>query len=121
MVCHASRTSGSDSEHVAVHAHVVPGEAMSHAVLLGLDNWSHVPVRKYRDVGETETMVTVAGQVDQSDKSDQAFSKWAEKAVGLVEGTGSGSGIVRYAGKDALWPDHLTAVIYAITRNCKRL
>lgn len=67
-----------------------------------------VLVRKYRDVSETETRMTFAGQVEQLDKSDQYFSKWVDNAVGMVEGTGGGSTVLRHAGRDMLWPDDTT-------------
>ena len=41
-----------------VFAHVVPEKAMTVDVLLGRDSWSHFPIRKYRDVNETTTIVT---------------------------------------------------------------
>lgn len=70
--------------------------------------WVPVLVGKNRDVSETETMMIIAGQVEQSDNSDQGFSKWVDNAVGMVKGTGGGSAVVRHAGSDMLWPDNLT-------------
>ena len=43
-------TSRSSTVCLVVNAHIVPDTAMSTAVLLGRDGWSHFPVRKYRDV-----------------------------------------------------------------------
>ena len=45
---------------MVVHANGVPDTTMSIALLLARDSWSHFPVRKYRDVSDTETILTFA-------------------------------------------------------------
>ena len=42
----------------AVHAHVVPEDAMTHAVLLGRRSWADFPTRTYEDASNTKTAVT---------------------------------------------------------------
>ena len=41
----------------AVYAHVVPDEAMKHAICLGRDSWADFPVRHCVDVSPCETVV----------------------------------------------------------------
>ena len=43
---------------LAVHAHVVPDEAMTPAVLLGRNGWADLPVRAYVDIIASQTVVT---------------------------------------------------------------
>ena len=47
---------------LAVHAHVVPDGAMAHSVLLGRDVWADFPKRKYVDINENETVLTVTSR-----------------------------------------------------------
>ena len=54
--------------------HIVPDTAMSTAVLVGRDSWSHFPLRKYRDVNETETVVTFLVN-ESAPTDDQGFIK----------------------------------------------
>lgn len=81
----ASRTTESSSVRVAVHARIVPDEAMSHAVLLGCD------IR-----GASETI----GKIPPVFSPKVQIMPWA-----WCEGTGGGSIVVRYAGGGVLWPD----------------
>ena len=43
---------------LAVHAHMVPDDALTHAVLLGRDSWADFPTRTFEDVSNTKTAVT---------------------------------------------------------------
>ena len=83
---------------LVVYAHVVPDTAMSTAVLLGRDSWSKFPVRKYRDVSETETVVTFVEPDEVSTtSSNQRFTQWVNNAVGMIESKGNGRVVVRVA------------------------
>ena len=43
---------------LALHAHVVPDDAMTHAILLGRDGWADFPIRKYVDININKTVST---------------------------------------------------------------
>ena len=70
---------------LVVNAHIVPDTAMSTAVLLGRDNWSNFPVRKYRDVCKTETVATFL-ENENAPSVDQHFNQWVKGAVVMIEG-----------------------------------
>lgn len=69
-----SHTVASAAACLAVQAHVVPDEAMAYAVLLGRDSWRHFPERRYVDVNESETVVTLVGSATNSPVTDPQFA-----------------------------------------------
>ena len=89
---------------LTVHAHIVPDTAMSTRVLLGRNSWSQFPVRTYRDVSETETVVAfIANESARTD--DQRFPQWVNGAIGMIEGKRQGRVGVRLAGRRHRWPN----------------
>ena len=59
---------------LAVHAHVVPDEAMAHAALLERDSWAHFPVRHYVHIRPSETVVTFTTQEGEENQNAKRFS-----------------------------------------------
>ena len=100
---------------LAVYAHIVPDAAMSHAVLLGRDSWSHFPVRTYRDVSASETIVTFVGDDDGPKGGDARYEQWVSSAVGMVESAGGESVVARYAGTHRWLPNAISWVTVQLT------
>ena len=101
---------------LVVNAHIVPDTAMSTAVLLGRDSWSYFPVRKYRDVGKTETTVTFLENKNAL-PVDKHFNQWVKGVVGMVEGKRKNRVLFRAARHNQSLPnaiswvqDHLTNI-----------
>ena len=100
---------------LAAHAHVVPDEAMTHAILLGRDGWSEFPIRKYVDISENETVVTFTGSDSATAETTQRYSDWVNSAVGLVEPHSSTTVVARFSGKRNKIPDATSWVKIDIT------
>ena len=54
---------------LALHAHVVPDNAMTHAMLLGPDGWADFPIRKYVDISKNETVSTSTAREQRNAKN----------------------------------------------------
>ena len=107
---------GSPTVQLPVIAHVVPNEAMTHAVLLGRDSWSSFPVRKYCDVSETETEVTFASLDGVPAARTADYHKWVEGAVGMVESTTTGGVVARFDGKRHWVPHAMSWVTVNVSK-----
>lgn len=95
---------------MAVFAYIVPDKAMSHDTSLGRDSWSHFPVLTYRDVSETETIVTFESQEEGDSLNEIRFKEWVDGAVGMVERVGDGKVVVKSAGKRRWLPNEMSWV-----------
>lgn len=100
---------------LAVYAHVVPDGAMAYAVLLGRDSWRHFPERKYEDVSETETVVTLVGSAVDSPATDPKFAAWVDAVVSVVEVESDARVLVRYGGDTVTPPDAVSWVTVDLT------
>ena len=107
---------GSPTVQLPVIAHVVPNEAMTHAVLLRRDSWSSFPVRKYCDVSETETEVTFASLDGVPAARTADYHKWVEGAVGMVESTTTGGVVARFDGKRHWVPHAISWVTVNVSK-----
>ena len=84
---------------LAVHAHVVPDEVMTPAVLLGRDSWAEVPVLKYVDISELETVIfTITGRDSDATASTNRYSDWVNNVMGFVEPRTGGDVVTRFSG-----------------------
>ena len=77
---------------MVVNAHVVPDTAMSTAILLGRESWSHFPVRKYRDISNTDTILTFVEPDWDREVTNRRYTQWVNSAVGMIEGKGADGG-----------------------------
>ncbi len=100
---------------LVVHAYIVPDKAMQMPVLLGRDSWSFFPVRKYRDLNSTQTLVTFVGTEGESVSGDHRFNQWVNNAVGMIEGDSDSSVVVRVAGSKFRLPNAMSWVSVALT------
>ena len=57
----------------AVYVHVMPDEAMKHAICLGRDSWADFPVRHYVDVSPCETAVTFTARESREKQNANVF------------------------------------------------
>ena len=89
---------------VAVHAHVVPDDAMTHAILLGRDGWADFPIRKYVDMNENETVLTFTAREQGNAKNAQRYSDLVNNAVGIVEPSSSTAVVACFAGNRSRIP-----------------
>ena len=60
---------------LVVFAHVVPEEAMTVDVFLGRDSWSPFPIRIYRDVSETTTIVAFVTKTNELELKEERYRK----------------------------------------------
>ena len=101
---------------MVVHAHVVPDTAMSTALLLGRDSWSHFPIRKYRDVSDTETILTFFESNRDLDTTHQRYTQWIDSAQGMIEGKGTDRVIVRVASHRHRLQDTMSCLKVRLTK-----
>ena len=90
---------------LVVHAHIVPDDAMTHAILLGRDGRAYFPIRKYVDINENETVLTFTAREQGNAGNAQRHSDWVNNAVGLVEPRSSTAVVARFAGKRSRIPN----------------
>ena len=84
---------------LAVNAHVVRDDAMTHAILLGCDGCVDFPIRKYVDINENETVLTFTAREQRNADNAQRYSDWINNAVELVEPSSSPAVVARFPGK----------------------
>ena len=105
---------GSPTAQIATFAYLVPEGVMSHDVLLGRNSLSAFPVRKYRDVSATETIVTFVTKegVAQQDR----FSEWKNNPVGMIEPEGEKQVLVRSVCENHWLPKQISWVAVEVTK-----
>ena len=100
---------------LAVHAHVVPDDAMTHAILLGRNGWADFSIRKYVDINENETALTLTAREQRNAENAQRYADWVNNAVGLVEPSSSMAVVAGFAGKRSRIPNAMSWVKIDIT------
>ena len=99
---------------LVVNAHIVPDIAMTTAVLLGRDSWSHIPVRKCRDVSKTKTVAAFL-ENENAPPVDHNFDQWVKYAVGMIEGKRKNRVVVRAASHNQSLPNAISWVQVNLT------
>ena len=100
---------------LAVHAPVVPDDAMAHAVFLGRDGWADFPLRKYVATNENKPVPTFTAREQRNAENAQRYSYSVNNAVGLVEPGSSKAVVARFAGKRIRIPNVVSLVKIDIT------
>ena len=77
-------------------------------ILLGRDIRSHPPVRKYRDVSGTETILTFVEPNRDLEVINQRYTQWVDSAVGMIESKGADRVVVRVASHRHRLPDAMS-------------
>ena len=101
---------------MVVHAHVVPDTAMSTALLLGRDSWSQFPVRTYRDISDTETILTFVEPDHDLEATNQRYTQWIKCEVGMIEGKGTDRVLVCVASHRHRLPDAMSSLKVRLTK-----
>lgn len=100
---------------LAVRAHVVPDDVMTHAVLQPCDSWAELSTRTYEDVSHNATAVTFSVRESGAPGNAQRYSDWVNIAVGLVESRKGDTVVVRFSRSRCRFPNSMSWVKIEIT------